>query len=108
MPLARPSVPAWDSKPCNLRILRERITEVPMIVDAGVGTASMRLWQWNCADGVLMNHGDCRGTRRRAGLPRRCATALPPDAKRFYRAHAEETYASARVRYRRCRVVRFT
>src|SRR6201984_3582544 len=26
--------------PANLRILRERITEVPMIVDAGVGTAS--------------------------------------------------------------------
>ena len=40
----------------NLRILRERITEVPLIVDAGVGTASdasvaMELG----ADGVLMN-----------------------------------------------------
>jgi thiazole synthase len=40
----------------NIRILRERITEVPLIVDAGVGTASdasiaMELG----ADGVLMN-----------------------------------------------------
>jgi len=40
----------------NLRILRERISEVPLIVDAGVGTASdasiaMELG----ADGVLMN-----------------------------------------------------
>jgi thiazole synthase len=40
----------------NLRILRERITKVPLIVDAGVGTASdasvaMELG----ADGVLMN-----------------------------------------------------
>ena len=42
----------------NMRILRERITKVPMIVDAGVGTASdasiaMELG----ADGVLMNTG---------------------------------------------------
>ncbi len=42
----------------NLRILREMITSVPLIVDAGVGTASdasiaMELG----ADGVLMNSG---------------------------------------------------
>ena len=42
----------------NMQILRERITQVPMIVDAGVGTASdasiaMELG----ADGVLMNTG---------------------------------------------------
>src|SRR4030081_3306413 len=42
----------------NLRILREMITEVPLILDAGVGTASddavaMELG----ADGVLMNTG---------------------------------------------------
>jgi thiazole synthase len=39
-----------------LRILRERITEVPMIVDAGVGTASDAALAMELgADGVLMN-----------------------------------------------------
>ncbi len=39
-----------------LRILRERITEVPMIVDAGVGTASDASLALELgADGVLMN-----------------------------------------------------
>lgn len=40
----------------NLRILRERITEVPLIVDAGVGTASDAAvaMELGC-DGVLMN-----------------------------------------------------
>jgi thiazole synthase len=40
----------------NLRILRERVTEVPLIVDAGVGTASDAAVAMECgADGVLMN-----------------------------------------------------
>lgn len=40
----------------NLRILRERITEVPLIVDAGVGTASDATLAMELgADGVLMN-----------------------------------------------------
>src|SRR5580658_3592817 len=40
----------------NLRILRDRITEVPMIVDAGVGTASDAAIAMELgADGVLMN-----------------------------------------------------
>ncbi|HXW55431.1 MAG TPA: thiazole synthase [Candidatus Cybelea sp.] len=40
----------------NLRILRERITEVPLIVDAGVGTASDATMAMELgADGVLMN-----------------------------------------------------
>src|ERR1700683_3972882 len=40
----------------NLRILRKRITEVPMIVDAGVGTASDAAVAMELgADGVLMN-----------------------------------------------------
>ena len=42
----------------NLRILRERITEVPMIVDAGVGTASDATIAMELgADAVLMNTG---------------------------------------------------
>jgi len=42
----------------NLRILRERITEVPLIVDAGVGTASDAVIAMELgADGVLMNTG---------------------------------------------------
>jgi thiazole synthase len=40
----------------NIRILRERITEVPLIVDAGVGTASDATIAMELgADGVLMN-----------------------------------------------------
>ncbi|HXJ91538.1 MAG TPA: thiazole synthase [Terriglobia bacterium] len=42
----------------NLRILRERITEVPLIVDAGVGTASDAAVAMELgADAVLMNTG---------------------------------------------------
>ncbi len=42
----------------NLRILREMITEVPLIVDAGVGTASDAAVAMELgADGVLMNTG---------------------------------------------------
>jgi thiazole synthase len=40
----------------NLRILRELITEVPLIVDAGVGTASDATLAMELGfDGVLMN-----------------------------------------------------
>jgi thiazole synthase len=40
----------------NMQILRERITEVPMIIDAGVGTASDAAIAMELgADGVLMN-----------------------------------------------------
>ena len=40
----------------NLRILRELITEVPLIVDAGVGTASDAAVAMELGfDGVLMN-----------------------------------------------------
>jgi len=42
----------------NLRILREQVTEVPLIVDAGVGTASDAALAMELgADGVLMNTG---------------------------------------------------
>jgi thiazole synthase len=42
----------------NLRILREKITSVPLIVDAGVGTASDAALAMELgADGVLMNSG---------------------------------------------------
>ncbi len=57
MPLAAPIGSGMGvQNHANLRILRERVTEVPLIVDAGVGTASdaevaMELG----ADGVLMN-----------------------------------------------------
>jgi len=57
MPLAAPIGSGMGvQNPANLRIMREMIREVPLIVDAGVGTASdasvaMELG----ADGVLMN-----------------------------------------------------
>jgi len=44
--------------PANIRILREMITSVPLIVDAGVGTASDAAVAMELgADGVLMNTG---------------------------------------------------
>src|SRR5271169_5169650 len=57
MPLAAPIGSGLGiQNPTNLRILRERITEVPMIVDAGVGTASDAAVAMELgADGVLMN-----------------------------------------------------
>src|SRR6266849_5787682 len=57
MPLAAPIGSGMGvQNPANLRIIRESVTTVPLIVDAGVGTASdasiaMELG----ADGVLMN-----------------------------------------------------
>ena len=57
MPLAAPIGSGLGiQNPANLRILRERITEVPMIVDAGVGTASDAAIAMELgADDVLMN-----------------------------------------------------
>src|SRR5436309_5999461 len=57
MPLAAPIGSGLGvQNPANLRILREMITEVPMIVDAGVGTASDAAIAMELgADAVLMN-----------------------------------------------------
>jgi thiazole synthase len=57
MPLAAPIGSGLGvQNPYNLRIFREMITEVPLIVDAGVGTASDAAIAMELgADGVLMN-----------------------------------------------------
>jgi thiazole synthase len=57
MPLAAPIGSGLGiQNPAALQILRERITEVPMIVDAGVGTASDAAEAMELgADGILMN-----------------------------------------------------
>src|SRR5436305_6019821 len=57
MPLAAPIGSGMGvQNPANLRIMRELITEVPLIVDAGVGTASDAAVAMELgADGVLMN-----------------------------------------------------
>ena len=70
----------------NIRILREMLTDVPLIVDAGVGTASDAAIAMELgADGVLMNTGiaaaagpgpdgrsdETRSHRRTRRLPRR-------------------------------------
>src|SRR5262249_15311005 len=57
MPLAAPIGSGLGvQNPANLRIMREIITEVPLIVDAGVGTASDAAIAMELgADGVLMN-----------------------------------------------------
>ena len=57
MPLAAPIGSGLGvQNPAGLRILREKITSVPLIVDAGVGTASdaVRAMELG-ADGILMN-----------------------------------------------------
>jgi thiazole synthase len=57
MPLAAPIGSGLGvQNPANMRILREQITTVPMIVDAGVGTASDAAIAMELgADGILMN-----------------------------------------------------
>src|SRR3982751_1391541 len=57
MPLAAPIGSGLGiQNPVNLRILRQMITQVPMIMDAGVGTASDATIAMELgADGVLMN-----------------------------------------------------
>jgi len=57
MPLAAPIGSGLGiQNPVNLRIFREMITQVPVIVDAGVGTASDATIAMELgADGVLMN-----------------------------------------------------
>lgn len=57
MPLAAPIGSGLGiQNPTNLRIMREMITEVPLIVDAGVGTASDAAIAMEMgADGILMN-----------------------------------------------------
>jgi len=57
MPLAAPIGSGLGvQNPANLRILREMVTEVPLIVDAGVGTASDAAIAMELgADGILMN-----------------------------------------------------
>ncbi|HUI82248.1 MAG TPA: thiazole synthase [Bryobacteraceae bacterium] len=57
MPLAAPIGSGMGvQNPANLRIMREMITTVPLIVDAGVGTASDAAVAMELgADGILMN-----------------------------------------------------
>src|SRR4051794_33740479 len=57
MPLAAPIGSGMGvQNPANIRIMREMITEVPLIVDAGVGTASDAAVAMELgAEGVLMN-----------------------------------------------------
>jgi len=57
MPLAAPIGSGMGiQNPNNLRIMREQITEVPIIVDAGVGTASDACLAMELGmDGLLMN-----------------------------------------------------
>jgi thiazole synthase len=57
MPLAAPIGSGMGiQNSANMRILREMVTQVPLIVDAGVGTASDAAIAMELgADGVLMN-----------------------------------------------------
>ena len=73
MPLAAPIGSGLGiQNPTNLRIMREIITEVPLIVDAGVGTASDAAIAMEMgADGILMNTAIAA-----AEYPEKMATAM--------------------------------
>src|SRR3989475_9714314 len=62
MPLGAPIGPGMGIQTiANIRILREMITEVPLIVDAGVGTASDATIAMELgADGVQIGRASCR------------------------------------------------
>lgn len=97
MPLAAPIGSGMGiQNPANLRILRERITKVPLIVDAGVGCASdaARAMELG-ADAILMNTAIAAAEK-----PEEMAVAmkLAVEAGRMgYRAGrmAQRLYASA-------------
>ncbi|HVA64019.1 MAG TPA: thiazole synthase [Terriglobales bacterium] len=97
MPLAAPIGSGMGiQNPANLRILRERITTVPLIVDAGVGSASdaARAMELG-ADAILMNTAIAAAEK-----PEEMAVAmkLAVEAGRMgYRAGrmAQRLYASA-------------
>jgi thiazole synthase len=73
MPLAAPIGSGMGvQNPANLQIMREMVTDVPMIVDAGVGTASDATVAMELgADGVLMNTAIAT-----AGDPEKMARAM--------------------------------
>jgi len=65
----------------NLRILRELITEVPLIVDAGVGTASDATLAMELGfDGVLMNTA-IAAAQDPSSWPKPCGTESSPAAR---------------------------
>jgi thiazole synthase len=73
MPLAAPIGSGLGiQNPNNLRIMREEITSVPIIVDAGVGTASDACFAMELGiDGILMNTAIAE-----AAFPREMAEAM--------------------------------
>jgi len=80
----------------NLRILRERITEVPLIVDAGVGTASDAAIAMELgADGVLMNTA-IAGAQDSALMAEAMRAAVEAGRKAFLAGRiAKKLYATA-------------
>src|ERR1700751_549632 len=94
MPLAAPIGSGLGiQNRATLRILREKITEVPLIVDAGVGTASAAALAMELgADGVLMNSaiagsahpGDMAEAMKHAVLAGRMAFTAGRIQRRLY------------------------
>ena len=80
----------------NLRILRERITEVPLIVDAGVGTASDTALAMELgADAVLMNTA-IAGAQDAVLMAEAMAAAVEAGRKAFLAGRIEKKlYATA-------------
>jgi thiazole synthase len=80
----------------NLRILRERITEVPLIVDAGVGTASDATLAMELGfEGVLMNTA-IAGAREPVQMAEAMRAAVEAGRKAFLAGRIEKKlYATA-------------
>jgi thiazole synthase len=92
MPLAAPIGSGLGiQNPENLRILRERITEVPLIVDAGVGTASDAAEAMELgADAILMN----------TAIAEAQDTVLMAEAMRDATAAGRKAYLAGRMQKR--------
>jgi thiazole synthase len=89
MPLAAPIGSGLGiQNAANLRILRERVTEVPLIVDAGVGTASDATIAMELgADGILMN----------TAIAEAADPALMAEAMRNATAAGRQAYLAGRM-----------
>jgi thiazole synthase len=97
MPLAAPIGSGLGiQNPNNLRIMREQITAVPIIVDAGVGTASDACFAMELGiDGILMNTAIAEA-RQPAAMAEAMRLAVEAGRKAYFAGRMpKRLYASA-------------
>ena len=77
--------------PWNLQLILEQ-SKVPVLVDAGVGTASVPPSPWSWAAGRADEHRHCRRARPDSHGPRHAPGRYKPARGLSGRAHAEKLY----------------